>query len=291
MSKRKTQRVGDYNLSREVLAETFAGKIIKAQFIPQNTPLTVKMVSLKQAEKKEAFENEARITHVCNGNPHAIPVHKIFTQESHGFVSMALFDMTLHDLILQKKRLSGRRAVTIFRQIIQGVSYMHERNIAHLNLSTCNILMLYREGTAFISDFGRSFFLETNQRIDGGLFQLGERGEDGFQAPEVLVPGSFYNPVFADIWSLGVILLCMITGFLFTTDTVATELDQIEGIAPNCRDLLKRMIVPDPKRRISLKEVMEHSYLVQYADPPRVPRGRGTIGRIRNLITTRPRVA
>jgi len=289
MSKKKTLRVGDYNLSREVLAETFAGKIIKAQYIPQNTILTIKMISLKQAEKKEAFDNEARIIHVCNGNPNAIPVHKIFTQESHGFVSMALFDMTLHDLILQKKRLSGRRAVGIFRQIVQGVGYMHERNIAHLNLCTYNILMLYREGTAYVSDFGRSFFLETNQRVDEGLFQLGERGEEGFQAPEVLVPGSFYNPVFADIWSLGVILLCMITGFLFSTDTILAELDQIAGIAPNCRDLLKQMIVPDPKRRISIREILEHSFIAQYVDTPKTPRS--PIGRIRSLIVPRPRTS
>ena len=286
MSKRqKTLRVGDFELSREVLAQAYAGKIIRAVYVPRGTPLAVKMVSLNEPVKKEAFDNEARISHICSLNENAIRVHKVFRQETHGFISMSLFDMTLNDLILDRRRLSGRRSTSIFRQIILGVAFMHERNIAHLNLSPVNILIVSRDQTAFVSDFGNSFLLETEQKIGEGLFQLGTRGEEGFQAPEVLIPGSFYNPVSADVWSLGVILLCMMTGFFFTTATVAAELAAIEGLNPQCRELVGRMVAIDPKRRPALRDVLEHPFMLQYLEAPRTPRS--SITRLRDMIGSR----
>lgn len=279
----KTYKVGDYNLSRDVLGEGFAGKIIKAHYTPHNSILAVKMISLSEADKKAAFDNEARISHVCTPCTNIIPIKKIFTHESHGFISMQLFDTTLNRLIIHKKRLSQRRSVTFFKQICKGVSFMHQRNIAHLNLSTNNILICLKDSTAYVSDFGNSFFLDTEQKISEGLFQLGTRGYDGFQAPEVLVPGAFYSPIQADIWSLGVILLSMVSGYFFETEAIIEELATIEGLPPDCSDLLSKMIVLDPKKRIPIDIVLQHQFITQYVDPERG--SRSPISRIRRMIT------
>lgn len=283
----KTFKVGDYNLSREVLGEGASGKIIKAHYLPHNSILAVKMVLLSEADKKLSFDNEARIAHVCALNPHGIPVNKIFTHDSHGFISMQLFDATLSRLIAQKKRLSPRRSVLYFKQICKGVSFMHERNIGHLNLSPQNILLCTKDSLAFVSDFANSFFLETEQKISEGLFQLGTRGHEGFQAPEILVPGAFYSPIQADIWSLGVILLFMISGYFFDNEEVIQEFSTVEGIPPECMDLLSKIIVADPKRRISITNILQHPFITQYDDDTRT--NRSPIRRFRRMINPRQR--
>merc|ERR1712137_1298874 len=137
--------MGDFTLSRDILAEGYAGKIIKAHYTPHNSIVAVKMVSLTSAKKKTAYETEAHICHVCKLNPHSIPVRKLFTRDNMGFISMQLFDTTLFKLIEQKKRLSTRRSVCFFNQITKGVEYMHNFNIAHLNLSPHNILISSRD--------------------------------------------------------------------------------------------------------------------------------------------------
>ena len=283
MSHSKTIKVGDFTLSREVLAEGFAGKIIKAHYVPHNSILAVKMISLAQPGKRKAFDNEAHISHVCKSNPHAIPIRKLFTHDGMGFIAMQLFDTTLFTLIQQKKRLSSRRSVCYFAQICKGVSFIHKHNIAHLNLCPHNVLISLRDSNAFVSDYGNSFYLETDQNIGEGLFQLGDRGQEGFQAPEVLAPGSFYNPIKADIWSLGVILLAMISGFYFANDIVADELANIAGIPPDCMDLLSKMVVTDPKKRISIDDVLAHPFVT--VNLPRERGSRSPMNRFRRLIS------
>lgn len=94
----------------------------------------------------------------------------------------------------------------IFRQICDGVEYLHEMGLAHrdLKLDNCvmtsnNIVKLIDFGTATVFHYpGKSFTPAT-----------GIVGSDPYLAPEVLTQES-YDPRKTDVWSVAIIFLCMI---------------------------------------------------------------------------------
>ncbi|KAI8142939.1 kinase-like domain-containing protein [Fennellomyces sp. T-0311] len=90
-----------------------------------------------------------------------------------------------------------------FKQLMQGVAYLHEHDISHRDLKPENILLTC-QGCLKISDFG-SASKQTNER-HGGLV-----GSEPYIAPEQFEPYA-YEPKWTDIWSCGVIYMAMRTG-------------------------------------------------------------------------------
>ncbi|CAN0107142.1 unnamed protein product, partial [Discosporangium mesarthrocarpum] len=55
---------------------------------------------------------------------------------------------------LRKDRLSERVAQCLFRQLIRGIQYVHEKHICHLDLSPENVLINLAGDEVYIIDFG-----------------------------------------------------------------------------------------------------------------------------------------
>ncbi|TQS36160.1 hypothetical protein Golomagni_03395 [Golovinomyces magnicellulatus] len=106
-------------------------------------------------------------------------------------------------------------------------------------------------------------------------------GSPCYAAPELVVSDSLYTGRKVDVWSCGVILYAMLAGYLpFDDDPANPEGDNInllykyivstpltfpDYVSPHARDLLRRILVPDPRKRADLFEVARHSWLVEYA--------------------------
>ncbi|EGP92575.1 unnamed protein product [Zymoseptoria tritici ST99CH_1A5] len=105
-------------------------------------------------------------------------------------------------------------------------------------------------------------------------------GSPCYAAPELVVSDGLYTGRKVDVWSCGVILYAMLAGYLpFDDDPANPEGDNInllykyivstpltfpEYVTPHARDLLRRILVPDPRRRADLFEVARHSWLSEY---------------------------
>ncbi|KAK5069268.1 hypothetical protein LTR64_008438 [Lithohypha guttulata] len=105
-------------------------------------------------------------------------------------------------------------------------------------------------------------------------------GSPCYAAPELVVSDSLYTGRKVDVWSCGVILYAMLAGYLpFDDDPANPEGDNInllykyitstpltfpEYVTPHARDLLRRILVPDPRKRADLFEVARHSWLTEY---------------------------
>ncbi|TVY44946.1 Serine/threonine-protein kinase [Lachnellula occidentalis] len=105
-------------------------------------------------------------------------------------------------------------------------------------------------------------------------------GSPCYAAPELVVSESLYTGRKVDVWSCGVILYAMLAGYLpFDDDPANPEGDNInllykyivstpltfpEYITPHARDLLRRILVPDPRKRADLFEVARHSWLSEF---------------------------
>lgn len=105
-------------------------------------------------------------------------------------------------------------------------------------------------------------------------------GSPCYAAPELVVNAGLYAGSAVDIWSCGVILFAMLSGFLpFDDDPSNPDSDDINQlyryiistrlifpphISPDARDLMEKMLVPDPSKRCALDIVIKHPWLEEY---------------------------
>ncbi|KAI1427059.1 mitogen-activated protein kinase [Xylaria sp. FL1777] len=98
------------------------------------------------------------------------------------------------------------------RQILEGLSYLHNRDIIHRDIKGANILV-DNKGTIKISDFGISKKLEASNILSGANNNKNRPSLQGsvfWMAPEVVKQTSYTRK--ADIWSLGCLVVEMMTG-------------------------------------------------------------------------------
>ncbi|RAR03882.1 serine/threonine-protein kinase KIN4 [Stemphylium lycopersici] len=211
----------------------------------------------------------------------------------------------LFDYILNHRYLKDGPARKLFSQLISGVGYLHRKGIVHRDLKLENLLLdrnkniiitdfgfantfdpndelseeiEYRLGD---KDYIRSLGLEGTDAARRGDLMQTSCGSPCYAAPELVVSDSLYTGRKVDVWSCGVILYAMLAGYLpFDDDPANPEGDNInllykyivstpltfpEYVTPHARDLLKRILVPDPRKRADLFEVARHSWLADYA--------------------------
>ncbi|KAK1826490.1 kinase-like domain-containing protein [Podospora conica] len=112
----------------------------------------------------------------------------------------------------------------LFKQLVQGVNYLHKNGIAHRDLKLENLLIT-SDSKLKITDFGVS---EVFSGIHPGLREAGGQcgqnmgdvrrcapgicGSEPYIAPEVLEKAGDYDPRGLDAWSVGVIMLAIIFG-------------------------------------------------------------------------------
>lgn len=94
----------------------------------------------------------------------------------------------------------------VFRQIIDGVNYLHSMGLAHRDLKLDNCVMT-PDNIVKLIDFGTAtvFHYPGKQQIPAS----GVVGSDPYLAPEVLQKDS-YDPRLTDVWSVAIIFMCMI---------------------------------------------------------------------------------
>ncbi|GMF77757.1 unnamed protein product [[Candida] boidinii] len=165
-------------------------------------------------------------------------------------------------------------ACRLFAQLVSGVDYMHSKGIVHRDLKLENLL-LDKHKNIIITDFG---FVNS---FHGNDFMKTSCGSPCYAAPELVVSSEPYEGRKVDVWSCGVILYAMLAGYLpFDDDPQNPDGDNIarlyhyithtpltfpEYIQPTPRDLLRKIIVSNPRKRIDLKQVRSHPWLAPHA--------------------------
>ncbi|CAK7890705.1 serine/threonine-protein kinase Kin4p [[Candida] anglica] len=183
----------------------------------------------------------------------------------------------LFDYILHHKYLKENVAKKLFAQLVSGVDYMHSKGLIHRDLKLENLL-LDKHKNVIISDFG---FVNSYNK-DKNDFMKTSCGSPCYAAPELVLTQSPYEGRKVDIWSLGVILYAMLSGYLPFDDDPENEdgadivrlyhyicktpLTFPEYVSPLARDLLRKIIVPDPKKRININDIRSHPWLTPHVN-------------------------
>jgi serine/threonine-protein kinase 11 len=147
----------------------------------------------------------------------------------------------------------------IFRQLLVALGYVHSQDLVHGDIKPSNIL-LRSDGRALLSDFGAGHRGESAERVIG---------TGPYQAPEAMVDGAPADPRKEDVWSLGISLYQVVFGALpFEGESIwmaienarQTKLEFPNDDDPVLNDLLRKMIVVDPRERMGIAEALDHEW-------------------------------
>lgn len=124
-----------------------------------------------------------------------------------------------NNIIKKKERLCEKEVLYLFRQIVEGIYYLHLHCIAHLDIKLENIVIT-KDNIPKICDFNLSIYFEKidkNNNKESIYFEnvhvKKPIGSLGYVAPEILMCAKTkqpYNPFFADVWSCGIVLYTML---------------------------------------------------------------------------------
>ncbi|KAK6131322.1 hypothetical protein DH2020_034925 [Rehmannia glutinosa] len=159
----------------------------------------------------------------------------------------------LFDRITAKGSYSEKEAARIGRQIVNVVHVCHFMGVMHRDLKPENFLMVSRDDSSPLkaTDFGLSVFIETGKVYKDIV------GSAYYVAPEVL-RRNYGKEI--DVWSAGVILYILLSGFPpFWAGK--SSIVSWPSISNGAKDLIKRMLTIDPKRRITAADALEHPWL------------------------------
>ncbi|KAL6528606.1 Calcium-dependent protein kinase 13 [Orobanche minor] len=185
----------------------------------------------------------------------------------------------LFDRIVARGHYTERAAAAVMRTIVDVVQLCHKHGVIHRDLKPENFLFANKKENSPLKaiDFGLSIFFKPGERFSEIV------GSPYYMAPEVLKRN--YGPEI-DIWSAGVILyilLCGVPPFWAESEQgvaqaiirgkIDFEREPWPSISESAKSLVRQMLEPDPKLRLTAKQVLEHSWLQNAKKAPNVPLG------------------
>ncbi|XP_014562077.1 hypothetical protein COCVIDRAFT_22049 [Bipolaris victoriae FI3] len=183
----------------------------------------------------------------------------------------------LHSVILHAGELEETEADCFFKQLIQGLVYMHEMGVAHRDLKPENVL-LTTSGLVKIIDFGNAECFraawETEARMSSGVC-----GSLPYIAPEEFTLEEF-DPRPLDVWACGMIYMAMRTGEnpwraakpeedakyqqYVTKRKTEAGYEPIECLRRRqCRNVVYSILEPSPIRRLTAHQVRSSEWVQQ----------------------------
>ncbi|CAB1414212.1 unnamed protein product, partial [Pleuronectes platessa] len=237
----------------------FAGKFIKKR----------RSKSSRRGVTREDIEREVNILKEIQ-HPNIITLHEVFENKAEVILILELVaGGELFDFLAEKESLSEEEATQFLKQILEGVLYLHSKQIAHFDLKPENIMLLNRSvphPRIKVIDFGLA------HKIDLGNDFKNIFGTPEFVAPEVVN----YEPLGleADMWSVGVITYILLSGASpFLGDNKQETLANVSAVdyafeeeffsntSALAKDFIAKLLVKDPKRRMSIQDSFLHPWI------------------------------
>lgn len=262
------KKINQYKLLAEIGKGSYS-KVFLAQSTSDGRHYAVKRIRIRQLAKTTiGVSLLQREIGMMNRLHHAnvVQLHEVIHVEQNQSVYLVMDYAECGCLAdAAYARLPAAQVRSIFRQIVEGVAYLHRNGIVHQDIKPHNIL-LTRNGTPLISDFGIGHSFQSCARVVG---------TPAYQAPEVIDRSAGdpeTDPGKEDIWSLGVTLFVLSFGelpyrgdsvFEIVRAIVTTELAPPESCDPLLWDLIEHMLRPEFKDRFSIAEVLAHPYVAE----------------------------
>ena len=160
----------------------------------------------------------------------------------------------------RSRRFGEAEAARFMVQTSQAIAFCHTRGVIHRDIKPENLL-LDANYDIKVTDFGLSAIVKPGQLLKVAC------GTPSYSAPEVIARRE-YDGALTDVWSLGVLLYHMCHGSLPFNNTGQIRAAEYsvaqEAMAPGALDLMRRVLVVRPEKRLTLPQVLEHPWMVHW---------------------------
>jgi WD40 repeat protein/tRNA A-37 threonylcarbamoyl transferase component Bud32 len=224
---------GDYELI-EPIARGGMGVVYKATQKKLQRLVALKMIlsgQLASEQEVKRFYTEAEAAAQLD-HPGIVPIYEVGEFQGQHYFSMAFVEGGTLATRVREGPLPPKEAARLVKQVVEAVAFAHERGIIHRDLKPGNIL-LDKQGQTKVTDFG----LAKRVRGVSHLTVAGQiLGTPSYMPPEQASGlGEEVGPL-ADVYSLGAVLYCLLTGrppfhCAHVMDTLRQVLEQ-EPISP-----------------------------------------------------------
>ena len=251
-------KIRNYVITPDIIASGGQGDIFVGKCFKSNQPVAIKCCVLDTEIAKMAYDDEKNALKYISSNAGVVDLIDCFEENDIGFFVMELAEIDLLDYYIHKNP-SESDLQKLLLSLAFAVKSLHMNGVAHLDLKPENCLVFGNENIK-LCDFGNSMFFEEDMRY------YGKRGSPGYVAPE-MEEGIPFNPKAADIWGLGVLFHVLITGCFPYRNVDNTEQQEFSKETFNIQskddifvDLIKKMLKFEQDNRITIDEVINHSY-------------------------------
>ena len=161
---------------------------------------------------KASLQNEIDVLRFID-HPNLIKLDSVYENENSFFMIFELFEGgNLRDYIEERGIMTEMQASLLIKLILEGVKYLHSKNIMHRDIKPENILFrssnIFDKNQIVLADFGLATFNHVPKYVHGNC------GTPGFIAPEIFF-FSHENDHYGlkcDLFSVGVTLFYILTG-------------------------------------------------------------------------------
>ena len=266
----------DYYEIKNILGEGTSSIVKKVREKKTNKIFVAKIFKTRSKEILEDLKREFLKMRSLN-HPNILKFYKMLIDSNSGKVYLILEYFEGKKFLKFSKLKSEIEKKKIFKQLIIGILYLHSNGVIHRDIKPDNILIKKSKENDYklkIIDFNVSKIIDIYQNYNyfsKKNYQMGSvTGTIEFSAPEI-----FKNIIYSemvDIWSAGCCLFYLISGKKpfnekiienFINEITQNEVSFVNHddiFSENAKDLIRKMICVDYKKRIVCSDVIFHPW-------------------------------
>src|SRR2546426_173428 len=238
------RRVGKFEL-HELIGEGAMGTVWKAYDSVIRRYVALKLLSRagRSTDAQDRFMREARAAGALQ-HPNIVTIYDLGESDDQLFIAMELVDgRDLSSLIALSEPLALERKLDIVIEVLQGLSYAHERGVIHRDVKPSNV-RIASDGSVKIMDFGIARLQSADATGSGAIV-----GTPTYMAPEQITNGAI-TPA-TDVFAVGCMLYELLSfhkpfegesvhGVLY--QVLTTEPKPLRTVAPSIPAALERVV-------------------------------------------------
>ena len=222
--------------------------------------------------QKELFAREVDMMYKIR-HPNIVRLYTHFEDETNCYIALEYIkkgNLYSYTQSMPNKVLDAATTAHFVVDLISSLYYLHNMNppIIHRDIKPENLLV-GNNGQLKLTDFGGSNYFE------GGNVRYTTCGTQIYHSPEMLLKKGYDTRV--DIWAIGILIFELMVGRPpFKSDAQHSMEDNIVHLRinwPNTMNLLAKNLISkilklEPDQRPTLKEILEHQFILTYVQNP-----------------------
>jgi serine/threonine protein kinase len=301
-SKKKEKiKISDFDVNRNPIGKGAYGRVFLARKKNTQDIFAIKVLKREETNKKKQYQRIITERNIMSMGQYPLVVQLFWSFQGKEYLYLVMEYLPGGDLLSLLRNecyFSEDMARHYAAEVILALEYIHSLKIVHRDLKPDNLL-IGKDGHLRLSDFGLSdmglyqtdyfmdeILVDKSMSEDNTCDSDEMAGTPDYLAPELLMGQEHSFPV--DLWALGVMIFEFLTGCPpFNDETPENIFDNIlaldipwpeEGLRPQSIDLIKKLLVHDPKERLTLDQVKKHKFFegvdwkhVMDQKPPYIP--------------------